>query len=158
MIDTTRRQLPSTVSLLALLALSACGGADSGESTPDVSTMSEAEIVELARGIHERVITLDTHDDINVANFTADQNYTMDLNTQVTLPKMEEGGLDVAWLIVYTGQRELDQAGFDNAYEQAVAKFDAIHRLTEEIAPDRIGSRSPPTTCAASMPKGARSR
>ena len=29
--------------------------------------------------------------------------------------------------------------GYDNAYKQAVAKFDAIHRLTEEIAPDKIG-------------------
>ncbi|MBT8403960.1 MAG: dipeptidase [Gemmatimonadetes bacterium] len=103
------------------------------------SAMSDAELVETARGIHERVITLDTHDDINVANFTAEQNYTMDLSTQVTLPKMEAGGLDVAWLVVYTGQQELDEAGFDNAYEQAIAKFDAIRRLTEEIAPDRIG-------------------
>ena len=30
-------------------------------------------------------------------------------------------------------------AGYDRAYKSAVAKFDAIHRLTEEIAPDKIG-------------------
>ena len=29
--------------------------------------------------------------------------------------------------------------GFDSAYQQAVAKFDAVHRLTEQIAPDKIG-------------------
>ena len=126
-----RRSLAS----LAVLALAACGGAD----TDSPGGESEAELVERARGIHERVITLDTHDDINPANFTAERNYTMDLPTQVTLPKMEAGGLDVAWLIVYVGQGELTEEGFDDAYQQAIAKFDAIHRLTSEIAPDRIG-------------------
>lgn len=76
--------------------------------------------------------------DINTGNFTQEKNYTMNLDTQVDLPKMEAGGLDVAFLIVYTGQGELDQEGFDAAYENAVSKFDAIHRLTEELAPDQI--------------------
>ncbi|MDA0874915.1 MAG: dipeptidase [Bacteroidetes bacterium] len=100
---------------------------------------TEEELVERARGIHERVITLDTHDDINVANFTEEANYTMDLDTQVNLPKMRAGGLDVAWLIVYTGQGELDDAGYSAAYENAISKFDAIHWLAEEKAPDQIG-------------------
>jgi len=122
--------------LAVLLLFAACGGAETDGGT---AMESEADLVERARGIHERVITLDTHDDISVANFTAEQNYTMDLPTQVNLPKMEAGGLDVSWMIVYTGQGDLDEAGFSNAYDQAIAKFDAIHRLTEEIAPDRIG-------------------
>ena len=84
------------------------------------------------------MITLDTHADINTANFTLDNNYTMDLDTQVTLPKMEEGGLDVAWFIVYTGQDELNEAGYAAAMENARDKFRAIARLTTEIAPDRI--------------------
>lgn len=99
---------------------------------------SDQALIDKAKGIHERVITLDTHADINTRNFTADRNYTMDLPTQVTLPKMEEGGLDVAFFIVYTGQDTLTDEGFDAAYENAIDKFDAIHRLTEEIAPDRI--------------------
>lgn len=99
---------------------------------------AEPNIEQKAREIHERVLTLDTHVDINTANFTADRNYTMDLPTQVTLPKMEEGGLDVAWLIVYTGQDTLSEDGYAAAYENAIDKFDAIHRLTKEFAPDRI--------------------
>jgi membrane dipeptidase len=95
-------------------------------------------LVAKARGIHERVITLDTHDDINVSNFTADRNYTQRLENQVNLPKMKEGGLDVAFFIVYVGQGPLTPEGFDNAYKQALEKFDAIHRLTKEIAPDQI--------------------
>jgi membrane dipeptidase len=99
---------------------------------------TDAGLIERARGIHDRVITLDTHNDINVSNFTADRNYTTDLGNQVNLPKMEEGGLDVTWLVVYTGQRELNDSGYDAAYASAIEHFDAIHRLTEEYAPDQI--------------------
>jgi microsomal dipeptidase-like Zn-dependent dipeptidase len=99
---------------------------------------SEKEIFDKAMDIHERVITLDTHVDINVNNFTEETNYTQRLDTQVDLVKMEEGGLDVAWLIVYTGQDTLTEEGYAAAYENADSKFKAIHRLVEEIAPDQI--------------------
>ena len=92
-----------------------------------------------AQKIHENVITIDTHDDINVNNFTDSVNYTQRLQTQLNLPKMEEGGLDVAWLIVYTGQDSLTPTAYARAEENAMAKFDAIHRLCEEIAPEKIG-------------------
>lgn len=91
-----------------------------------------------AQLIHKNVITLDTHCDINVANFTPGKNYTQRLETQVNLPKMEEGGLNVAWFIVYTGQGPLNNAGYKKAYANAMSKFEAIHRLCEEIAPDKI--------------------
>lgn len=103
------------------------------------SQQTDQDIMEKAKRIHEKVITIDTHNDINVKNFTKTRNYTMDLGTQVNLPKMEEGGLDVSWLIVYTGQGELNEEGYAAAYENAIQKFKAIHRLTEEIAPDKIG-------------------
>jgi membrane dipeptidase len=92
-----------------------------------------------ARAIHERVMTLDTHVDINASNFTADCNYTRDLGNQVNLPKMVTGGLDAAFFIVYVGQGDLTPEGYASAYRQASEKFDAIHRLTKEIAPDQIG-------------------
>ena len=114
--------------LLALVFFGACSTA----------TETEEELVERARGIHERVITLDTHADINVSNFTEERNYTMDLPTQVNIPKMVEGGLDVAWLVVYVGQGPLTDEGFAKATADAMAKFDAIHWLTEEKAPDQI--------------------
>jgi microsomal dipeptidase-like Zn-dependent dipeptidase len=101
-------------------------------------TPSEQEIFDKAMDIHERVITLDTHVDINVNNFTGETNYTQRLDTQVDLIKMNEGGLDVVWLIVYTGQDTLSEEGYADAYENALSKFEAIHRLTEEIAPGQI--------------------
>lgn len=100
---------------------------------------TDEKLVAKAKKIHERVITIDTHNDINVNNFTHDHNYTQDLDTQVNLPKMDKGDLDVSWLIVYTGQGNLDDEAYKKAYENAISKFEAIHRLTEEIAPDKIG-------------------
>jgi membrane dipeptidase len=108
------------------------------QTTPAAPAPDEA-LVKKARAIHEHVITLDTHDDIEPGNFTADKNYTQALPTQVNIPKMVAGGLDAVFFVVYVGQGELNAAGFDSAYKSAIAKFDAIHRLTEQIAPDKIG-------------------
>src|SRR4051794_23666673 len=105
----------------------------------------EQDLIARARAIHERVITLDTHNDIDPENFTRECNYTMRLTTQVNLPKMKEGGLDVSFMIVYVGQQNppqvadaLQPAGYDRAYQAAIAKFNAVHHLTEDIAPDQI--------------------
>ena len=54
------------------------------------------------------------------------------------LPKMVAGGLDASFFIVYVGQGSLTAEGYDSAYKQALAKFDAIHLLTEKLAPDKI--------------------
>ena len=93
---------------------------------------------ERAKRIHENTITLDTHDDINTKNFTDSINYTQRLDTQINLPKMDEGGLDVAWLIVYTGQDSLNAEGYAKAKENAMDKFAAIRRLCEAYATDKM--------------------
>ena len=98
----------------------------------------ESALIAKAQKIHKDVITLDTHDDINTSNFTPERNYTQDLTSQVNLPKMRKGGLDVAWFIVYTGQGDLTPAGYEAAYKNAIDKFDAIDRLTKTIAPNDI--------------------
>ena len=102
------------------------------EQAPKKTQLSEAE------RIHEAVITIDTHDDINVGNFTDSLNYTQKTNSQVNLPNMMAGGLDVSWLIVYTGQDSLTKSGFEKAAANAEAKFSAIHRLVNDYAPDQI--------------------
>ena len=99
---------------------------------------SQEDILLKAKDIHERTITLDTHCDINIKNFTDSINYTQRLESQVNLPKMKEGGLDVPWFIVYTGQDSLNDNGYKKAYDNAISKFDAIHRLVKEYAPDQI--------------------
>jgi membrane dipeptidase len=121
------RFLAAALAIASLAALSA--------QSPE----TERALIDRARGIHERVITLDTHDDINPAHFLPECNYTQRLTTQVNLPKMQEGGLDVSFMIVYVGQGPLTPEGYAGAYREAVAKFDAIHRLTGQIAPQQIG-------------------
>ena len=94
-------------------------------ATTSPAQSNDAALIAKAKVIHSHVITLDTHNDIDPSNFTADCNYKMRLTTQVNLPKMVEGGMDVSFMIVYVGQGPLTPEGFDNAYRQAVAKFDA---------------------------------
>ena len=96
------------------------------------------ELLVRAQEIHDRVITLDTHVDISVDNFTEEVNYLTSPRTQVDLPRMEAGGLDAAFFIVYVGQGPLTEEGYSTAYDSAIAKFDAIHWMTKELAPDRI--------------------
>src|ERR1700741_586424 len=67
---------------------------------------AQEDLIARGRAIHDRVIALDTHDDIDPRNFTAECNYTMRLTTQVNLPKMKEGGLDASFFIVYVGQQD----------------------------------------------------
>ncbi len=135
---------------LLLCAVVALGGVIlSGQNPPPVpnkpapdAAKNEDALIAKARTIHDRVIALDTHNDINADNFTAERNYTADLGTQVNLPKMFKGGLDVSFFIVYVGQNRTPQAfsaaAYDAAHRQAIEKFDAIHRLTTELAPNQI--------------------
>ena len=96
-------------------------------------------LLEKAKTIHDNIITLDTHCDINVKNFTDSINYSQNLNTQCNIPKMDSGGLDVAWFVVYTGQGDLTDKGYEIAYNNAISKFEAIHNLVNSYAPERIG-------------------
>jgi len=119
-----------TYLLALILPFTAC------QNTTKMS--KENSLLAKAKEIHKNVITIDTHNDISVANFTDSLNYSTDINTQVNIPKMEKGGLDVSWLIVYTAQGPLDADGYKTAYKNAMDKFNAIHRLCEKYAPDKI--------------------
>ena len=128
--------LPWTVGAFMAIACASVG-------TP--SLMSEDELVKRARSIHERVISLDTHSDFSPRNFTPERNYSQRLETQLNLPKMFEGGLDAVFFSVYVSQTRASQnpeafrpAGYERAYKAAIDKFDAIHWLTREVAPDKI--------------------
>ena len=121
------RHLRNSTLLLASIFLFSCQN--------EVKTETFDEKV---KRVHAEVITIDTHCDINVSNFTEETNYTQRLNTQVDIPKMKEGGLDVAWFIVYTGQGELNEQGYAKAKENAYSKFEAIANLTSQFAPEDI--------------------
>ncbi|WMW81302.1 dipeptidase [Undibacterium cyanobacteriorum] len=104
--------------------------------------LSEEQLIAKAKGIHQRVITLDTHNDIDVGNFGFSRNYSQELENQVNLPKMIKGGLDASFFIVYTNQatdaEAFTAAGYKKAYDTAINSFEAIHRMTTVLAPNLI--------------------
>lgn len=123
----TSRVLPL---FLSLLVAASCAPAEA-------PTESEEDLVARARGIHERAITMDSHDDIP-ANFATPEVDPLNADRQVNLEKMKAGGLDVAFFIVYVGQGERTPEGYAAAQEAARGKFEAIHRMAEQMYPDRI--------------------
>lgn len=98
---------------------------------------SEEELIARAQAVHERILTIDTHDDIPF-NFATPEVDPDTADRQVNLQKMREGGLDVAFFIVYVGQTERTPENYARAKDDAMTKFDAIHRMTEELYPDKI--------------------
>jgi membrane dipeptidase len=96
------------------------------------------DLIRRARRIHDAVITIDTHDDIPGNFATPEVNPCTGTSMQVDVPKMTDGGLDVAFLIVYVGQTERTAENYERAQQQAMQKFEAIHRLTKALCPDRI--------------------
>ena len=124
--------------VLALLVGVSCGGSEPMESVADVAP-SEDEIVEQARGIHERVLTIDTHDDIPFNFATEEVDPGVRGERKVDLPKMREGLLDVGYFVVFVGQTPRTPENYEKAKSDAMTKFDAIHRMTDEMYPDEIG-------------------
>ncbi len=124
-----------TALCLCMLALQhAClsrgdDGGDGGAADLNVS----------ARAIHERTITIDTHDDIPFDFATENADPGVRGDRQVDIPKMIEGGLDAGFFIVYVPQARRTPENYERAREQALAKFAAIHRMTDSLYPDKIG-------------------
>jgi membrane dipeptidase len=109
--------------------------AQAGEHAPE-PTEQDAEA--MVNELHERLLTIDTHDDIPSNFATPEVDPGVREGRQVTLPKMREGGLDVAFFVVYVGQGERTEEAYARAKESALSKFAAIHRMAEEMYPDEI--------------------
>lgn len=124
------RYIQAIVVLFTIAGLVSCQG--------NYASMSEDEIMEKAKEIHASAITIDTHDDIPPTFATAEVDPGVDGPRQVDLPKMERGGLDVGFFVVYVGQTERTPENYQKAKDAAMVKFDAIHRMTEEMYPDKI--------------------
>ncbi|MCY4122369.1 MAG: dipeptidase [Acidobacteria bacterium] len=122
----------TTAGALLLLAVSLSGGCGTPEER------EERALAARATALHERVLTLDTHIDIplNFATRAVDPGVSGDF--QVDLPKMRAGGLDAGFFIVYVGQTERTPENEAQAKADAMTKFEAIHRMAEELYPDEI--------------------
>ncbi len=124
------QHLRSTAYALAIVSFSIISCA-SPETTED-------DILARATEIHQRLLTIDTHDDIppNFATDEADPGAPG--GRQVTLPQMRDGGLDAAFFIVYVGQTERTEENYAKVKEDALVKFAAIHRMADTLYPAQI--------------------
>ncbi|MDA8922382.1 hypothetical protein N9J30_08885, partial [Gammaproteobacteria bacterium] len=85
-----RRSLIAALVTSVALGVSACSESADPAPTDAITAApvaaereSEEQFLARAQAIHDRVITIDTHADINTGNFTETVNYTMNLDTQV---------------------------------------------------------------------------
>ena len=126
----THRPFPLADGALAVLMAAFVAGCGGGAEEP--APMTEEEMTEAeARRIHDAVMTLDTHIDIpfNYATEEVDPG-NVNADFQVDYPRMQEGGLNVGFFVVYYGQAERTPENYEAAREGAMTKFDAIHRAT----------------------------
>ncbi len=124
-----RLSIFSLAGLLIIPALAACdNNRNDNDDIPDVNQ------------IHEHILTLDSHVDIS-SEYTSSPAFDPGKLTtmKVDLPKMTSGGLDAAFFIVYVGQTKRTEENYTRAKKDALRKFDAIHRMTDELYTDQIG-------------------
>ena len=104
------------------------------------------EIVERAKLIHEKVLTLDTHVDIPGSRY-ATEAFDPGIDhpkLKCDLVKMNKGGVDGVFLAAYVRQIKRDAEGYKKAYESAMGKLKAIRRLTDNMYPDRCALATSP--------------
>jgi membrane dipeptidase len=123
--------------VLSSLFLAGCTSA-APVARPTSAGQPDPGLIARARTIHDRVLTIDTHDDIPFNFATPEVDPGVRGPRQVDIPKMVEGGLDVAFFIVYVGQGPRTPEANEHAKEQALTKFRAIHRMAEEMHADKI--------------------
>ena len=139
-LSTILRPLLSRLSAGVVLLPAAAIAAAAQNPAPD------AQLLGRARAIHERAITLDSHVDISGTNYaTAEVDPGIDNpRLQCDLTKMERGGMKGVFLAVFVQTANLNAEGYKRAYDQAIAKFDAISRLTQTMYPGRCAfARTP---------------
>lgn len=122
------------LSILAVaVVLISCG---SPENQGDDESPDKVEVDPVER-IHQTILTLDTHidtpmrlgrDDFNIGK----PNDARRGGGKVDFPRMDEGGLDAAFFVVFVPQEERTTENFSKAYDHALGIFESIDKMVEE--------------------------
>jgi membrane dipeptidase len=108
-----------------------------GCADTDPAQMSEADLRATSEVIHDAVLTIDSHHDISF-NFATEAVDPLNGVRQVNLQNMRAGGLDVGFFNVFVRQTERTPENYAQAKTDAMTKFDAIHRMADEMYPHLI--------------------
>lgn len=98
---------------------------------------SQDNVSSADRLAHEEMLVLDTHLDTPMHfersgwDFSNWHEYAWDL-TQTDIPRMQAGGLDGGFFVIYTSQGELTPAGYAKAREGALLRAAAIQRVVHQ--------------------------
>ncbi|MGY3039891.1 membrane dipeptidase [Rhodanobacter sp. TND4EL1] len=107
-----------------------------------------------AKAAQDPPITIDSHVDIPFT-YMAEPRFDAGKDTRllVDLGKMERGGLNAAFFVIWVPQHKLDAAGYARAVQQASQKYDGIGRMLM-MYPDRIRPATTPEQLMANHKAG----
>src|SRR5678810_542665 len=127
----------SVRTLASLAMLASAAGVAAAQQANDPALEAKA------RAIHDRVIALDTHVDIDPKNFTTEHpNYTDRLNTQVNLPKIAAKGKKVALMGVENAYGiGTDLTNIKKFYDQGARYMSLAHNGHSQMSDSNTGER-----------------
>ena len=99
--------------------------------------LNEENLAEKAAGIHDQVLTVDTHCDTPMRLLRSDYNPgdkhdPRQGGGKVDFQRMKEGGLDAMFFAVFIGQDERTEEGNEKAKKLAFKIFDAIKKAVKD--------------------------
>lgn len=129
--------------VLSAVILAACAPVEEAGDADDAANAAEAEASNPSRSFHERIAVLDSH--LDTPRLFHDPEYDFsergsweENRTHVDLPRMNEGGLDGGFWVIYTPQGPLTEDGYRSARSHALMRQTAIRELAakyhEEVA------------------------
>jgi membrane dipeptidase len=101
-------------------------------------SVTESELIQRAKEIHERIMTLDTHVDIPVTFITSETPGILGFEKHVSWQRMDAGGLDGAFFAVNAHQGPLTKKGFESARSIVLNGFETIHRVIDDEMAGKI--------------------
>jgi len=110
------------------------GSAALAAAAPITTWAADAPISKADRALHEKILTLDTHLD-TPEHFArkgwsmADRHDVKADGTQVDLPRMDAGGLDGGFFVIYTEQGALTAEGYRAARDAALERAAEIREM-----------------------------
>jgi membrane dipeptidase len=107
-----------------------------------IPASAQQTVTAAERHAHEQMLTLDTHLDTPALferpGWKFDEWHNVDWDgSQVDIPRMEAGGLDGGFFVIYTAQGPLTPEGFAAARDAALLRATAIQRVVA-ANPDRL--------------------